>query len=90
MKIIFDRNSIHWESNKWYNYEFIKHVEHLLTGELLIRGYLYLNEIYQMLGIEWNPDNENLCLRRDNKYRSDLFDVFPINGGNDFLINIIE
>lgn len=30
------------------------------------RGYLYLNKVYETLGLDWNPDNENLCFRMEN------------------------
>lgn len=34
------------------------------------RGYLYLNQIYERLGIVWDPRNINTCLIRneENKY----------------------
>lgn len=27
---------------------------------------IYLNKIYESLGIAWNPDNENVCYRKDD------------------------
>lgn len=29
-------------------------------------GYLYLNKVYEVLGIDWNPDDENICYRKEN------------------------
>ena len=39
------------------------------------RGYLYLNYIYESLGVKWNPDWENRCYRIENgPLRTKIYD----------------
>lgn len=40
-----------WEKNPEYNLMFLKQVENWANEKLKSRGYLYLNEVYEMLGI---------------------------------------
>lgn len=42
---------------------FLKHVRRKFTDIRKAVGYVYLNDIYEHLGIKWNPDNENLCFK---------------------------
>lgn len=46
---------------------FLRYNEAYLNSELRHRGYVYINEIYQRLGIGWNPDWDNLCRRYDGR-----------------------
>lgn len=45
-----------------FNRMFIVQQEHYFNALLKIRGYLYLNTIYEALGVEWDTEWENCCL----------------------------
>lgn len=45
------------------NLMFIRYNESYFNDVLKIRGYIYLNSIYEAFGIKWDPDWENLSLR---------------------------
>ena len=64
--IIFDKRSLNWDEDQDFNRIFLKQgFKHL--GDLCrVRGYLYLNRVYEYFGLDWNPDNENLCFRNKN------------------------
>ena len=57
------KTSPYASTNKEYNLACIAEQELYLNSKLEHRGYIYLNEIYNELGVAWNPDWENLCLR---------------------------
>ena len=44
------------------NLLFIRCQENYFNSVLRVRGYLYMNTIYEMLGVEWNTDFENFCI----------------------------
>ena len=46
-----------------FNQIFIQQQENYFNDVLKVRGYVYLNTIYEMLGIKWDPDWYNPCLR---------------------------
>ena len=64
----------------------LQHELHFNTM-LKVRGYIYLNTIYEMFGIKWNPEWENLCLRYEPNMKLRL----AIRGSNEdgFDIDII-
>ena len=62
-RIIFDEKAIGWGSEDALNRLLIKHHITYLEEKCCCRGYLYLNEIYEALGIAWNPDDENVCFK---------------------------
>lgn len=57
--IIFDENTIHWTQNRDYNLSYVRTRGEYLNDILTIRGYLYLNQIYEHFGVEWNPEDTN-------------------------------
>lgn len=61
MKIIFDESSRHWEQNFDWNILFVKTQMRYFQDLYRVRGYLYLNTIYECLGLAWNPEKENKC-----------------------------
>lgn len=82
MQLIFGKsNSKAWRGDESYNFVFntCKILEHSAT----IRGYIYLNQIYEALGFEWDPKNENVCY-----YEGIEFETFLFNDGR-VLINIL-
>ena len=64
--IIFDESSWQWATNPDYNKAFLESCFHYLKDTCDNRGYLYLNRVYESLGLKWNPDNENICFRKEN------------------------
>lgn len=64
----FDSNNPYWQKVLPNNLWFLKAQEHLASDILAMRGYLFLNEVYDMLGMErtkegqlvgWVYDEEN-------------------------------
>lgn len=66
--IIFDKDAVHWTKNVDYNMSFVKMQGNYLKDLFNVRGYLYLNQIYEKFGVEWNPeDNNDLYLIDDGE-----------------------
>lgn len=40
--------------------------EEYINDLIRTRGYIYLNQIYEMLGVEWDPECENICVKRQD------------------------
>lgn len=59
--ILFDYSCIGWSKNREMNRMFLELQRRYFTDLLLNRGYVYLNEIYERLGAEWDPNKENIC-----------------------------
>ena len=51
------------EKDDLVNYYYLKHECDYMMEVCRVRGYIYLNQIYEHLGIKWNPSNENILLR---------------------------
>lgn len=63
MKITFNsKASPYAMTDSEYNQMFIRQQENYFNDVLKVRGYIYLNTIYEMLGLKWNPDWNNPCL----------------------------
>ena len=43
------------------NLKYVKTFEKYTNDLFRVRGYLYINDIYEDLGVEWNPEWKNLC-----------------------------
>lgn len=67
--IMFDEKVYTWENNEGYNYMLLRHVEQHINDLVRSRGYIYLNQIYETIGVNWNPEQENPCVIADNRYR---------------------
>lgn len=67
--IKFDKNNPYFNPSKQEaNMLFLQTQEYYINDILLYRGYIYMNQIFETLGCEWNPDNENVCIRRSPVY----------------------
>ena len=64
--VIFDRRSYKLDKDPDFNRVFLKQSFRHWEDLVKLQGYLYLNRVYEYLGMNWNPDNENLCFRKDN------------------------
>ena len=61
--IKFDSSNPNWTGNNEQDRMFLCIMEQYINDILKHRGYIYLNQIYEHLGIEWNPDDRNTCVR---------------------------
>ncbi len=60
--IRFDKNSSKWvDENFEFNRLLVKTQHEYIKDLCKHQGYIYLNTIYELLGLKWNPDNENVC-----------------------------
>lgn len=98
--VIFDDCSHAWTKDKKYNLMFLKHQESFFNELLRKRGYLFLRDVYEGLGI---PITKESCLvgwiydEKNNKIGDNFvaFDIRKTNSSNyivDFNVdgNIIE
>ena len=54
--IAFDVNCAEWSPYGEYNRSYLKTQCQYFQDIFMTRGYLYLNYIYERLGVKWNPD----------------------------------
>ena len=59
----FDQSSSNWTDNYERNRHFLWAEFDFFREIIRQRGYLYLNQIYEYLGVKWNPDEENVCYK---------------------------
>ena len=87
----FGKESALWSTDRAYNMAFLKHMEVYMNDLIRYRGYIYLNQIYEMLGIGWDPKNENPCIENDHWGRK-VFVYFDTYCKSDetVLVTIIE
>lgn len=62
------RKSTEYTSNSGYNAYFLRGAEYVMNRMLRERGYMYENEIYQILGLTWDPSKENRLFLAEGKY----------------------
>lgn len=74
--VVFDKDNANYNSNSsWYNFRFLRSIEFALQIQLYKNGYLYLNQVYEMLGAKWDPENTNYCFKSDsNNIRFETFE----------------
>lgn len=75
--IIFDERSYKWDKDPDLNPLLLKQMFRWLEDVFKYRGYLYLNRVYEYLGIEWDPNDENICYKKENgpvKFNYELTD----------------
>lgn len=93
--IIFDKENVNWKNDEGHNLMFLRATENHLKDLLNSRGYIYTNQIYEALGIKWNPKNENQVWfgEMDHNYANivGFFEIFPQQKSKDrILINILK
>lgn len=73
------KGSINWANDPGYNLFFLREAERTVNTLVQERGYIYLNEIYQSLGLKWDPEKENILFRSDgDKYPGRfILEYFP-------------
>lgn len=81
--IVWDESSVVFSDNDKFNMMFLQHLD-VYTNELINnKGYVYLNSIYEMLGINWNAERENICFRSHINFNTE-------RTSNGFSVNITE
>lgn len=86
----FDKNSPMWTEDAGYNIQYLLNIEKYINEIIRHRGYIYLNQIYDLLGVDWNSENVNRCIKCDSVDRLAFvnFELFEI-GENSFDIAIM-
>lgn len=86
--INFDKTSSAWTRDREFNDMFLLRIERFINDIIYDRGYIYLNQIYEMLGLKWNPEDENPCIRKHGEQlRFMEFELFH-QSNNTVLIHI--
>lgn len=87
--IMFDSENPNWIDDREYNYMFLRTHEEFINDTVRYRGYMYLNQICETLGIKWNPDDENPCVKNDGVDRLTFirFEIFG-EANSSFLVHI--
>lgn len=60
----FDETSRNWTKTPEYNLFFLKSQERFANDRLNARGYLFLNEVYEALGLPWNQAGQVVGWRK--------------------------
>lgn len=68
----FNETSMGWTKNDATNRHWLQLQIDYLQELLKYRGYLYLNQIYETLGIEWDPEKVNICYRLESGVKIDM------------------
>lgn len=61
INLIFDENSSLWEKDFEYNKLLVKTQLMYIKDCYKATGYIYLNRIYELLKLNWNPYEQNSC-----------------------------
>lgn len=76
-KIIFDSNCAGWRKDSEINMCFLVYQSDYIQELLSHRDYIYLNNLYEIFGVKWNPDNENLCWRKETGINIEIGEPDP-------------
>ena len=68
----FDSSNIAWGKNDQENCFFISMMISHIKDILRYRGYVYLNDIYELFNVTWNPDDENICYKDPRTFFIDV------------------
>ena len=88
MKTIkFNKESVCWMGDNKTNLVFLMSSIDYFNMVLKHRGYLYLNQVYETLGVKWDPSYDNTCyLKSDGPISFSVESNDDDNG--EFLIHI--
>lgn len=85
--IIFDKKNMYWSPYGLSNNRFVSNQIDYMYERIRLRGYMYLNEVYDLFGAEWDIHDSNDCLRYDENGYSFTCTVQQVDG-IDYKINI--
>ena len=77
--IYFDSKNPNWNDDRELNYMFLCMQERYINDIINVRGYIYLNQIHELLGIKWDTNDENLCIKNNGKIRFRYIDFEIFN-----------
>lgn len=84
----FDETCMYWDRNADYNLTFLRMKQAEANDQLRLRGHIFLNEVYDMLGIQrtkagnivgWIYDTKNPDHNGDNCVDFGIYDLFDAN-----------
>lgn len=86
----FDSRNVCWVDYEDCNIMFLLQCENYVNDIIRLRGYIYLNQICEILGVEWNPDDVNHCIKNNmaNRIKFVELETFP-ETNNGILVNIL-
>lgn len=87
----FDPTSLSWNKEHEYNYEFLRCQQNHANDMLRARGHVFLNEIYDMLGLERSAAGQVVGWVWNNPEGDNYIDFgcFDVDGGyNEFMTRI--
>ena len=83
--IVFDESCVGWTKYTDLNNAYLGRQKDYLNEKLRAKGYLYLSEIYETLGITWTPTEKNICYLSE----SGPIDITYLPyGGSNYLVMI--
>ena len=88
MTLIFDKTNFNWRDDKEYNLLFISMEQEYLDYKLNGYGYLYENQIYESLGITWDPSKENKLYTKED-YRHIILHQTHVRAGDTYTGTVI-
>lgn len=65
----FEKGNPYWTANRDANFTFFRRTEQVVNNTIRARGYIYLNQIFELLGLKWNPEDANPCIKDDGVMR---------------------
>lgn len=85
--IKFNNECINWSENGMVNNAFVWNQINHMYDHIRCRGYMYLNEIYDLFGAGWDPHDSNDCLIYSEGENEFTCSVQQLND-TDYKINI--
>ena len=85
--INFNNECMNWTTNSIVNRVFIGQQINYMYDRIRFKGYMYLNEIYDLFGARWDPHDSNDCLIYSKNGNNFTCSVQQLNGAN-YKINI--
>ena len=87
----FNSKNPNWVNDQNHNHMFLFVQERYINDIIRLRGYIYLNQICELLGVKWNPNDENPCIKNDgvNRVRFIEFEIFN-QPKNSVLVHILS
>lgn len=85
--IKYNRNtSTCFNDDQTYDLMFLHRQAEYINDLLIRKGYVYLNGIYEVLGVKWNPKNENPCHIYINDKSTIDIDIRTVDDGYEIII----
>ena len=85
----FDCGCTGWQKDAEYNMIFLKSMQNYANDLLKTKGYLFLNEVYELLGIPKSKEGQLVgwVYDKDDKFRDNYVDFCIFNSGNENFVN---